>query len=136
MVSKRQMPEQKPQATERHPVEEGLDLNPSHMAGQNIGDKTDVREGGPRVANLRELALDLMNEGLSKEDLRQIPVVDTGVRLEQGATYVDLKNPRRIPFTASGTDIAEAHMVLVPKAEVPYPLWNRLIRVPEDVRKQ
>ena len=64
----------------------------------------------------------------TSSELREIPLVPEGKKLEQGATYVDLRDPARQPFTAPGGAVAAEGSWIVPKAEVPYEYWNRLIR--------
>ena len=49
-----------------------------------------------------------------------------GTRLQQGATYLDLRNPHCEEFTALGGMVADSGHTYVPKDQVPYPLWNRL----------
>ena len=51
-----------------------------------------------------------------------------GSRLEQGATYVDLRDDARREFQATGGMTAEPGRLVVPKADVGYQLWNRLVR--------
>jgi hypothetical protein len=57
-----------------------------------------------------------------------------GSRLEQGATYVDLADPARREFTATGAIHARPGAYYVPKHEVDYVLWNRLIGVTNPER--
>ena len=61
------------------------------------------------------------------DDLKQIPVLTQGSRLEHIATYVDLAATQPAEFTATGDMRAGVHHRYVPKAEVPYELWNRLL---------
>ncbi len=67
-------------------------------------------------------------------DLRQIPVVPLGARLQQGATYLDLADRARGPFTAKGGMVADLDHYYVPKDEVGYVLWNRLTGVTNRAR--
>src|SRR5688500_5024075 len=96
------------------------DLEPNHMAGQNIGEPTD------RGLTAGEKAARALTD-FRRDELHKIPIVPEGARLEQGATYVDLNNPRRIPFTATGEMSAQPGCWYVPKAEIAYELWNRLV---------
>ena len=60
-------------------------------------------------------------------ELKQVPVVPEGTRLQQGATYIDLSMPRRVEFTATGNMSAGPGHAYSPKNRVPYEIWNRLI---------
>jgi len=64
---------------------------------------------------------------LSHEQLKEIPVLDVGRHLRQGATYFDLADERRQPFTAIGGMVADADHYYAPKDDMDYTLWNRLI---------
>ena len=64
---------------------------------------------------------------MSKNELRQVPLVPEGTRLRQGATYLDLAEDRAAEFTATGDMAAESGQLLVAKQAVAYELWNRLL---------
>lgn len=115
-----------PQFEEKHPPGWRDILNPAHMAGQNIGGES--LEAGSSVRHVRDRkdAGELL-PGFTDAELREIPLVPEGQRLENGATYVDLRDPDRQPFTASARNVASRGSLLVPKAEVPYQYWNRII---------
>ena len=122
----------KQQARQKHPDEWQRDLNPDHLAGQNIGNETDNREAAQadRTAfHLRKAGLDL--GPIPDEDLKQVPVLAVGTRLQQGATYVDLMHNPAEEFTARGDDEARPGHAYVPKDRVPYEVWNRLIGEPK-----
>lgn len=70
----------------------------------------------------------LLND-YSENDLQRVPVLKSGTRLEQGATYINLKDPARKEFTGMAHDSVDEGDYLVPKSEVGYDLWNRLIGV-------
>jgi hypothetical protein len=117
--------DEKPQTEERHPEEWRRDLNPDHLAGQNIGRDDAAAEQGLRTAyDVKPLHRALHD--LPDDELKQIPVLPTGARLQQGATYLDLADPARREITATGQMLAEAGHCLVPKDRVPYETWNRL----------
>ncbi|MFN2563515.1 MAG: hypothetical protein ABR499_00720 [Gemmatimonadaceae bacterium] len=65
--------------------------------------------------------------GFSDDDLKQIPILPEGTRLEQGATYIDLAEERPSEVKVNAGVIARAGHYYVPKNRVPYMLWNRLI---------
>ena len=116
----------KQQARQKHPDEWQQDLNPGHMAGQNIGVPTDVGTAPERTAfHLRKAGLDFGR--IDDEELKQVPVVGAGTRLEQGATYVDLKQQPPHEFTARADMTALPGDAYAPKDRVPYVIWNRLI---------
>ena len=66
--------------------------------------------------------------------LKQIPILWPDARLEQGATYIDLRDPRRREFTATGDMSAGEDNWYVPKDAVDYELWNRLIGITNPER--
>ncbi len=118
--------EPKPQQEQKHPDEWQSDLNPSHMAGQNISPGGSEQERQiPTAYELKDVHR--MLNGFGDDDLKQIPVLPAGTRLQQGATYVDLADAEREEFKASGGITAEPGHYYVAKNRVPYELWNRLI---------
>ena len=73
-------------------------------------------------------------EGITDDGLKQIPVLWDGTRLEQGATYIDLRDPQRREFRATGDMVATPEHWYVPKDAVDYELWNRLVGVSNPER--
>lgn len=123
----------KPQTEQKHPDEWQRDLNPDHMAGQNIGMPAADREQGLATAHdLKDLHRSLQE--FDDEELKQIPVVPQGQRLQQRATYLDLNDLGREEFTATGEMRAGADHCYVPKSEVGYPIWNRLRGIEDPER--
>ena len=120
----------KQQAKKKHPPEWQQDLNPNHLAGQNIGPQSDSQVDAEWTAfHLRKRGMDL--GAVNDEELKQVPIVSEGERLQQGATYVDLNHRPLEEFTARGDITAESDNAYVPKARVPYEIWNRLIGEPK-----
>jgi hypothetical protein len=116
----------KQQAQQKHPDEWQRDLNPDHLAGQNIGVASEDRSEPAQTAfHLRRRGLDF--GGIHDEELKQVPVLPEGTRLQQGATYIDLNQQPPQEFTARGDVAAERGNAFVPKDRVPYEIWNRLI---------
>jgi hypothetical protein len=114
------------QARPKHPDEWQRDLNPDHLAGQNIGQASDAVTATERTAfHLRKAGHEL--RGIDDEELKQVPVLAAGERLQQGATYIDLTEDRPEEFTARGDMAALPGNAYVPKDRVPYEIWNRLI---------
>jgi hypothetical protein len=114
------------QARQKHPDEWQRDLNPDHLAGQNIGRSAEAAISTDRTAwHLRKGGRDL--RGMDDEDLKQVPVLAAGERLQQGATYIDLQDERPEEFTARADMAALPGNAYVPKDRVPYEIWNRLI---------
>ena len=73
--------------------------------------------------------------GYSDDELKQISILPQGSRLEQGATYIDLRRDPPQEFTATGDMEAGPHNWFVPKREIDYQLWNRLIGVDNPERR-
>lgn len=117
-----------------HPPEWQRDLNPDFLAGQNLTARNANAGKDWRTAyDVKELHRqlgDLLGDG----ELKQVPVVPLGKRLEQGATYIDLQQEPPIEFTATASMEAKPDNWYVPKAEVDYRIWNRLIGVQEPAR--
>lgn len=101
------------------------DLNPQPMAGQNAGLAAhDAEKNAPTAYDMKELHAVLSD--YTNDEMRQIVVLPHGTRLEQGAKYIDLKDPDRQEITAMGNMEATLDNWYVPKTEVDYQLWNRL----------
>jgi hypothetical protein len=127
------MPDPNWRPGEQHPEEWRQDLNPNAMAGQNVG------LAGPHPERNATTAFDLKTahrllQGLTDAELKQIPILPPGSRLEQGATYLDLHTPGHDEFTARGDMEAGPENWYVPKDQVDYQLWNRLIGVTNPER--
>lgn len=111
---------------DQHPERYRRDLNPDPLAGQN--------HGGHATGEMEPSAYDVKDmhrlwNGLSDADLKQLPVLPEGTRLEQGGAYFDLNDPNRGEFKAMGNMEAGPEHRFVAKSAVPYPLWNALIGV-------
>ena len=72
--------------------------------------------------------------GFSDDELKQITILPPGSRLEQGAVYIDLHDARREEIKARGDMEAGPQNLYVPKTEIDYQLWNRLIGVTNPER--
>lgn len=96
------------------------------MPGQNLGPTGDHPEKQSRtVKDVKELHARFSD--WRADELGEIPVLPTGTRLEQDATYVDLSRPDPLEFVAVGGMEAGSGHCYVPKSEVPYETWNRLL---------
>jgi hypothetical protein len=128
-VDDTQDPLQKPEG--EHPFWQ--DLNPDFLKGENYGNQGPHPEKTARTAyDVKELH-DRLN-GMNDEDLKRIPVMPPGSRLEQGASYIDLKQQKPEEFTAKGDMTAGSDNWYVPKSAVPYWIWNQLIGVESPQR--
>jgi hypothetical protein len=97
------------------------DLHGEDRAGQH-GGVTDTRSySAYDVKGLHEKMPDFDNG-----ELKRIPVLAHGERLEQGAVYLDLSEKESGPFTAQGSQVSEDPHLYVPKAHCDYELWNKL----------
>ena len=109
------------------------DLNPNPMAGQNHGVETN-QEGRYDLTAYEIDELSNKLEGFSDEELKRIPILKPGTRLQQAATYINLNDPLRQEFTGMGDMSVEENNFIVPKSRVNYQLWNRLIGVENTER--
>jgi hypothetical protein len=120
----------------KHPGTAQEDLNPDAQKGQNYGLVGPHPEKDPdryRTAYDVKEVHHLLRE-LTDDLLKHIPILPPGSRLEQDATYLDLKNPTRREFKATGDMEAGPDDWYVPKSEVDYQLWNRLRGITELAR--
>jgi hypothetical protein len=111
----------------KHPQPYQDDLNPDASKGLNWGlagphpEKYD-----PRTAkDVKELH-DLLSD-FPDDELARIPVMPCGSRLEANATYMNFREASAHEFTAEGNEEVGENDLIIPKREVDYELWNRLI---------
>ena len=106
---------------EQHPEEYRADLNPEYRAGQNDNSSTTETRTAYDIKELHQQISDLRND-----ELKQIPVLVEGTRLEQGAVYYDLRHPDRGEVKARADMVAGPDNWFVPKSGMDYELWNLL----------
>jgi len=116
---------------DQHPDRYRHDLNPDPMAGQNHGLHSSG-EMGPSAYDVKDVHRTWRD--FSNADLKQIPVLSEGTRLQQGAVYFDLNDPNRGEIKALGNMEAGHANRYVAKNAVPYDLWNALIGVDNPAR--
>lgn len=118
----------RPQEQTKHPSQWEADLNPHSQEGQNIGRHSISNDPHQRTAaDLKELTEKL--SALRNDELAQIPIVPAGTQLKQGAVYLDLNDPELGPIKAEGGMTAGEDNYFVPKREVSYEHWNRLLEL-------
>jgi hypothetical protein len=81
--------------------------------------------GCPTAYDCRE-RLPALTSWMSDDDLKLIPIWDRP-RFEAGQSYVDLDNPRRGAFVASGDEGAITDHTYACHAETPERVWAKLI---------
>ena len=96
------------------------------MKGQNIGATGNYPEKQRRTAKDVKPLHERFSQWLDS-DLDQVPILPAGVRLEQGATYLNLNDRQPMEFVATGGMEAGPDHFYVAKSDVPYQLWNRLL---------
>jgi hypothetical protein len=101
------------------------DLHPDHMAGQNVGGREADREVGVKTAFDYKAVHRTLSE-IPDDELKQVPVLREGERLQQGGTYLDLFQRSRGEFRATGDMAAGPGNAYVPKDQVAHGTWNRL----------
>jgi hypothetical protein len=127
------------------PKQHGADLQRPQPYQRGLNSDAGAGPGPARVAprpekddsrtayDVKEARLQLV--GWTDDELRQIPLMPVGARLQPGATYVDLREPARREFTATDDMQVPIDAMYVPKSEVDYRAWNRLqgIRTAERI---
>lgn len=121
------------QPGEQHPEEWREDLNPNRDAGQNRG-----LSGGETLTNAPTAyevkGIHRQFHGFTDDELKRIPILPSGTRLQQGAVYVSLQDEQLREIKATGDMEAGPNDWYVPKSEVDYQLWNRLIGIDNPER--
>ncbi len=130
MFEKHHARKSKPQDALKHPPAYARDLNPGHLGGQNIGQSVAY----VMAADRKELTRAIELRDFHMDELRRIPTVPEGTRLERGKAYLDLRDALRRPFHAEGDEVVGPEHWIVPKSETPWPLWNRLLGLTDPVR--
>ena len=115
------------QPKDRTPDDFDHDLHPNSGAGvnhQQLGANPEM--AAPSAETMEELHVILSD--FNNDELRRIMILQPGDRLEQGATYLDLRKPDREEFKATGEMVVGPPNInlIVPKSQVDYQLWNRL----------
>jgi hypothetical protein len=109
------------------------DLNPDPLAGQNLGASGAHPQKQSRTArDIKDLHARFRD--WRDSDLDEIPVIEDGSRLEQAATYIDLRDEQPGEFTATGGMHAEPGHWYVAKSDVPFEIWNRLLGIQNMTR--
>jgi hypothetical protein len=117
----------------KHPDQYERDLNPNMMEGLNYGTfGPQSGKAGPTGDEIKEFTREYAE--LTDDELKNIRILAPGSRLEQGATYIDLRNPQPREFKALGNMEAGPENWYVPKSEIDYQLWNKLIGVDNPER--
>ena len=119
------------------PHSEGYDfeheLEANDFAGGNYGLRGPAIVDYGRSANdIKELHSTLAD--LTDDELKNIVLVSEGSRLEQGATYIDLRHLEHGEFVAEANMVAGPDNLYVPKKDIGYVLWNRLNQVTNPAR--
>jgi hypothetical protein len=109
---------------EQHPDEYREDLNPHYAEGQNDGPTWQRTRTAYDIKEIHQRLSDLRND-----ELKQIPILDEGSRLEQGAVYFNLRYPERGEVRARGDMVAGPQDWYVAKSSVDYQTWNLLIGI-------
>lgn len=122
-------PGQDPRKTDTGKVAESMDtfdrdLQGDNRAGQHGGSSPTRTYSAYDVKSLHEKLSDF-----DKGELKRIPVLAHGERLEQGGKYLDLSDDEHAVFTAQGSLEAQDPHLYVPKSGTDYQLWNRLTGV-------
>jgi hypothetical protein len=127
------MTEKQFQPGSQHPEEWRHDLNPHTGAGLNNARNDElILSDAPTAYEVK--AVHRQFHGFTDDELKRIPIVRPGTRLEQGATYVDLQDEQLREFKATGGMEAGRGHWYVPKSGVDYQLWNQLIGIDNPER--
>ena len=88
-------------------------------------------ESERRPASSRRTAADVVGEHRVLRELpagllRDIPLLEQGLRLERRGEYLDLHDPARADFRAEGTEVVKPGQHIVARAAVADEVWREL----------
>ena len=116
----------------KHPGTAQQDLSPDAHKGLNHG-----MDGPPiptrTAAELRDVH-NMLAGDFTVDELKQIPVLSPGVRLETKAAYINLIDGERKEFHALGNEEVGPNDLYIAKKDVPYELWNKLLGIRDPSR--
>lgn len=124
-------PQRKPDQEEKN-FEYEYDLRPDNLAGEDHGPRDKAVDYRIMAYDIKELYGKLAD--LTDDELKDIPVLPLGSRLEQGAKYIDLLHREQGEFVATAGMVADEDHYYVPKKETDYIIWNRLRQVGNPAR--
>ena len=92
----------------------------------------------PQTGVERRTAKDVRAEhrvllSFSDADLDAMPLVTEGTRLARGGWYLDLHNPAKADFLASGDETVEPGQHVLARKSVPGELWDEILRACDGV---
>ncbi len=71
--------------------------------------------------------------GIPEEELRTLPLLPGGARLERGEWYLDLHNPARGEFPGSGREHVRPGQRVLARSAASRDLWGALLAACDDV---
>ena len=122
-----------PETPESTPEDYQRDLTPEFLELGNRGLSGPPPETPTRTAYaIKSLSQEFGD--MTDDELKQIPVLAEGTPLEEGAKYIDLRDPDHQEFAAHGRMVASSDNWYVAKSSVDYVLWNTLRGVTNRAR--
>ena len=101
------------------------DLRPETGGEQRFGEIAPDRVAHERTAaDVKDLHSRL--HGLTRDQLRRINLLAAGTRLQEGETYLDLRDLDRGEFRAGKGQVVAAGQEIVAKHELDYQMWDYL----------
>lgn len=125
-MSEANLPKQT-QPKDRTPDAFDQDLHANRNEGINHAQRgANPETRAPNAATITEIHRLLPH--LTDDELRRLVVLQEGDRLEQGATYIDLRHADRGEFTAdTPEEVGPPNLnLIIPKQQTDYELWNKL----------
>ena len=125
--------ERQPEHHEQSHVDFAHDLNPDENAGEDDFKLNPTPTDFRTAYDIKKLH-NIVLADLTDDELKSVRILPTGMRLDQGATYIDLAHLENGEFTATSQMVASSEHYYVPKKETGYVLWNRLNQVDNPSR--
>ncbi|HZO88075.1 MAG TPA: hypothetical protein VFB38_07010 [Chthonomonadaceae bacterium] len=110
----------------QHNDPEVVEVAQKYLTPHNRAGESDLP--GPLTSrtayDIKEMHAALPN--LADDVLRRIPILEPGTRLQEGATYFNLRHPERGEFTGMNNMTVSDQDWIIAKEYIDFELWNQL----------
>jgi hypothetical protein len=116
----------RPEDTHPHPSQNELNANTAAGLGHGLAGQASFEK--KKLRTMHDVQdLHRKFHDWSDADLKQVPILPQGARLQAEGRYLNLRDRNPTERSASGEEMAGPQDFWVSKSDTPGPLWNRLL---------